>query len=153
MKKKEDLNGRWIMDFRPLNAATVKRPTPVVGDVASKARRLAGRRWESTLDAQAGFNQMGASKRASKLMQIITSMGLLQWVVLPFGVTNSPPYFQEFMLSLFNGSSLGLDNLLQDSMSDLETFDIFVDDLDVGTGDAPDVNAWERDSTETGKAD
>ena len=37
--------GRWICDFRPLNAVTKKRPTPI-GDVFAKTRLLAGRRWK-----------------------------------------------------------------------------------------------------------
>ena len=48
--KKDDEMGRWICDFRPLNAVTRKRPTPI-GDVFAKTRLLAGCRWKSGFDA------------------------------------------------------------------------------------------------------
>ena len=137
--------GRWICDFRPLNAVTRKRPTPI-GEVFAKTRLLAGRRWKSGLDAWSGFNQMRASERASRLLQIITSKGVRQWTVLPFGVTNGPPYFQEMMLDLYGGSTRGLPSLLNNSMSDLEAYlDIFIDDIQLGTGDALDHRAWEQE--------
>ena len=133
--KKDDEDGRWICDFRPLNRATVKRPTPL-GDCFSKVRNVASRRWKSALDAMAGFNQVSASERARRLMQIITTKGLRQWTVLPFGVTNGPPYFQEFMLGLFGGSSCQLPSLLGDAMVEFEAIlEIFVDDVQLGTCD------------------
>ena len=48
--KKDDPNGRWICDFRPLNRTTVKRST-ALGDVFSKTRSLASKKWKSGLDA------------------------------------------------------------------------------------------------------
>ncbi len=132
--KKDDVNGRWICDYRPLNAATVKRPTPI-GDVATKARQLAAKRWKSALDAWSGFNQMKATERASRCLQILTSLGLRQYVVLPFGVTNGPPYFQEAMLDLYGGASRQLPSLL-DSYQEGRWLGIFVDDVMLGTGDS-----------------
>ena len=98
------------------------------------------------MDAWSGFNQMCASERASRLLQIFTSKGVRQWTVLPFGVTNGPPYFQEMMLDLYGGSTRGLPSLLNNSMSDLEAYlDIFIDDIQLGTGDALDHRAWEQE--------
>ena len=144
VSKKDDPMGRWICDFRPLNRATKKRPT-ALGDVFTKTRALAAKRWKSALDAWSGFNQMGATERAKRLMQIITSLGLRQFEVMPFGVTNGPSYFQEFMLNLYGPhtpyandtlTSEVLDNMLGDAMADLDAcLEIWVDDLQVGTGD------------------
>jgi len=143
VKKKDDPMGRWICDFRPLNRVTVKRMTPL-GDVFTKTRTLASRRWKSGLDAWSGFNQMRATERAQRYMQIITSKGLRQWTVLPFGVTNGPSYFQEFMLHLYSGqnSSGSSDaspaqsvDLLTEGLADVEgILEIWVDDVQVGTG-------------------
>eukprot|EP00974_Lingulodinium_polyedra_P078387 7589722-Lingulodinium_polyedra.AAC.1 len=66
--------GRVICDFRLLNRATAKRAT-ALGDVFTKTRALASKKWKSGLDAWSGFNQMEASEKARRLMQIITSMG------------------------------------------------------------------------------
>ena len=136
VKKKDDPNGRWIADFRPLNEATVKRPTPI-GDVQSKVRRLAGTWLKTALDAWSGFNQMAATERATQYLQIITSLGIRQYEVLPFGVTNGPPYFQEAMLDIYAGASSGLPNLLDHHMKEEQSYlGIFVDDVNLGTGDA-----------------
>ena len=135
VQKKDDPNGRLICDFRALNRSTLKRPTPL-GDVPSKVRQLATRFWKSALDALSGFNQMQATERAARLMQIITAVGLRQFVVLPFGVTNGPPYFQEAMLDLYNGSSRQLPCLLGESMVEHDAaLEIFVDDVTLGSGD------------------
>ena len=110
--------GRWICDFRALNRSTVKRPTPI-GDVPDKARKLARKRWKSLLDALSGFNQMGATERAKRLLQIITHLGVRQWEVLPFGVTNGLPYFQERMLNLYGPRPQDkLPSMLEDAMSE-----------------------------------
>ena len=128
--------GRWICDFRPLNRVTVKRPC-VVGDVFNKTRALSSKLYKSGLDAWSGFNQLSATEEARKLLQLVTSRGLRQCVVLPFGVTNGPSYFQEFMLDLFGGWQLGQENLLNDSMKEQNAnLEVFVDDIQLGTGDA-----------------
>lgn len=134
--KKDDPNGRWICDFRPLNRATIKRVSPM-GDVFAKVRSFASRLWKSGLDALSGFNQMRATERAKRLMQIITTMGVRQWEVLPFGVCNGPPYFQEFMPDLYGGGSSGKSNMLGDSMVDVNaSLEVWVDDVQLGTGNA-----------------
>ena len=146
--------GRWICDFRPLNRATVKRVT-AVGDVFTKTRALAAKLWKSGLDAWSGFNQMGATERAKQLLQIITSMGVRQWTVLPFGVTNVPSYFQEMMLNLYGPRPKeGLPSMLEDAMKDLDAhLSIFMDDLQVGSGDALDNEEWARQDEATARGE
>ena len=140
--KKDDEMGRWICDFRPLNAVTRKRPTPI-GEVFAKTRLLAGRRWKSGLDAWSGFNQMRASERASRLLQIITSKGVRQWAVRPFGVTNAPHTCRKCCSTSYGGSTRGLPSLPNNSMGDLEAYiDILIDDIHLGAGDALDHRAW-----------
>ena len=106
-----------------MNSAVAKRAT-ALGDVFTKTRALAGKKWKSGLDAWSGFNQMAASERAKQLLQIITSLGIRQWEVLPFGVTNGPSYFQEMMLNFFGGEKSetleAQPNLLGNSMTDLD---------------------------------
>ena len=157
VSKKDDSMGRWICDFRPLNRVTKKRMT-AIGDAFRKTRALASKMWKSGLDAYSGFNQMEASERASRLLQIITSFGVRQWTVLPFGVTNGPPYFQEMMLDLYSGQSINgsekLPDLLGTNMSDVDaSLEIWVDDLQLGTGSMSDVAAREIDSSQTNKND
>ena len=76
--KSDDPNGRWIMDFRPLNAST--KPLPIIiDDCGHVVRELAAKAWKSVFDAFAGFNQMDATERARELLTIATSRGLRQW--------------------------------------------------------------------------
>ena len=100
MHKKDDENGRWICDFRDLNRATVKTPI-VIGDSHELVRQLATHKYKTMFDAWAGFNQVQATERASRRMQITTSVGLRQWTVRPFGVTNGPSCFQGIMMDHF----------------------------------------------------
>jgi hypothetical protein len=67
--------------------------------------------WKTTLDAWAGLNQVKATERAKELMHILTVAGVLQWEVMPFGVTNGPAVFQNLMDQLFQA-------LLRDAMSE-----------------------------------
>ena len=83
--KKDDNEGRWIFDFRPLNAVTKKNLSRTV-DLTHTIQELAECLWKTTLDAWAGFNQVKATERAKELMQILTVAGVLQWEVMPFGV-------------------------------------------------------------------
>ena len=62
----------------------MKRCT-AIGDVFSKTCSLASKRWKSGLDACSEFNQLKATEQASWLLQIITTFGVRQWTVLPFG--------------------------------------------------------------------
>ena len=87
--KKADEAGRWIFDFRPLNRATKPSLTRTV-DLVATIQEMAGCLWKTTLDAWAGFNQVKASPRARELMQVLTVSGVMQWEVMPFGVTNGP---------------------------------------------------------------
>ena len=82
--KKGDPMGRWVVDFRPLNAVTLKEPI-ALSDCSEKIRGIASKRWKSLVDAMSGFHQLKCSERASRLMTIVTSVGLRQWTVLPFG--------------------------------------------------------------------
>ena len=95
---------------------------------------------------------MKTTERASRLLQIITTLGLRQFTVLPFGVTNGPPYFQEGMLDLYGGASYQLPSLLDDfhsaenrsvEFTEDAWLGIFVDDIMLGTGDAHDLKTVE----------
>ena len=124
--KKDDDMGRWICDFRDLNRATVKTPI-VLSDTHTMVRLLAQKKYKTTFDAWAGFNQVAATERAKRAMQITTSVGIRQWTVMPFGVTNGPSCFQGIMMDHFAPTA-----------AELETVDaalnFFFDDGALGSG-------------------
>ena len=105
--RKAALTAAGYATYRLLDRVAVKRCT-AIGDVFSKTRSLASKSWKSGLDAWSGFNQLKATERASRLLQIIATFGVRQWTMLPFGVTNGPSYFQEFMLTFYGSSKHGL---------------------------------------------
>ena len=78
-------------------------------------------------DAWAGFNQVAASERAARRMQITTSQGLRQWVVMPFGVTNGPSCFQGIMMDHFGP-------LAEPLKAHRATLSFFFDDGALGSG-------------------
>ena len=125
--KYDDPNGRWIMDFRPLNAST--KPMPIIiDDCGHVVRELAGKAWKSVFDAFAGFNQMEATERARQSLTIATSKGLRQWLVCPFGVRNGPAYYQNAMQGSFK-------NCEDDMPADAEALlKFFMDDGSLGSG-------------------
>ena len=147
--EKDDDIGTLLCDLRPLDKATVKRAC-AVGDVLEKARSLAAKRWKSGLDALSGFNQMRASERDSRPMTIITSTGFLQWTCLPFGVTNGQSDFQEMMLTLYGSCLNNSPPSLENSMFELDAFlAIFIDDAQLGSGNATDIDAWQADEDDS----
>jgi hypothetical protein len=84
---------------------------------------------------------MRATEKAMRCMQIYTSSGLRQFTVMPFGVTNGPSYFQEFVLDHYRP-------LLGAGLAKEEgTLEFFFDDGCLGTGDAKDKDAWEKDGS------
>ena len=97
------------------------------------------------MDAWSCFNQMAASEKVERLLQIITSLGIRQWECLPFGVTNGHSYFQEMMLNHYGGEPVwneggtellleGQPSLLGTNMTDLDaTSEIWIDDTQLGS--------------------
>ena len=125
--KKDDVMGRWICDLRDVNRSTIKTPI-VLSDSHTLVRLLAHKKFKATFDAWAGFNQIKATDRASRRMQITTSLGLRQWTVMPFGVTNGPSCFQGIMMDHFVPLKVPLEKECNASLN------FFFDDGALGSG-------------------
>ena len=58
------------------------------------------------------------------------------------------------MLDLHGGHTFKLPSLLANAMVEQEAYlDIFIDDVQIGTGDALDIEAWNHDQAETNGPD
>ncbi|CAE8737884.1 unnamed protein product, partial [Polarella glacialis] len=132
--KKDSERGRLICDFLILNKSTVTMPISI-GDVRDKSRAMSTFVWKSLFDAVHGFNQVRASAAVQKLLTILTSLGLKQWAVMPFGVCNGPATYQGIMQSIF-ADYLGDSEQIKDLDS---MVDFFMDDGACGTGSSPGV--------------
>eukprot|EP00057_Strongylocentrotus_purpuratus_P021451 XP_011675925.1 PREDICTED: uncharacterized protein K02A2.6-like [Strongylocentrotus purpuratus] len=94
--KKKDGTQRFCVDYRQLNAATIKDayPLPRIDETLDA---LSGAQWFSTLDLASGYWQVGLSKDAKEKSAFVADGGLYSWNVMPFGLCNAPATFERLM--------------------------------------------------------
>lgn len=100
--KKRDGSYRFCIDFRKLNAVTVKDsyPLPRPSDALDS---LSGACWFSTMDLSSGYWQVELDPSDREKTAFNTGSGLYQFKVLPMGLTNAPPTFQRLMELVLRG--------------------------------------------------
>ena len=97
MVKKKDGSLRFCVDFRQLNAATVKdaHPLPRIDDLLDA---LHGACWFSTLDLKSGYWQVPIMERDKEKTAFRTSSGqLYEFNQVPFDLCNTPATISRFM--------------------------------------------------------
>ncbi|GBG59932.1 hypothetical protein CBR_g66738 [Chara braunii] len=95
-KKNKDL--RLCIDYRKLNAQTVKNagPLPRIDDLLE---RLGGTTYFSKL--KSGYQQIEIQPQDRYKTAFKPRYGHFEWVVMPFGLTNAPTTFQAAMTTEF----------------------------------------------------
>ena len=99
---KKDGSQRLCVDYRQLNAVTIKDafPLPRVDDSLAA---LSGSRWFSTLDLASGYWQVAMDAGNQEKAAFVTSSGLYEWTVMPFGLCNAPSTFARLMELVLKG--------------------------------------------------
>ena len=102
LARKSDGNYRLCIDYRQLNAVTVKdaQPLPRSDDILES---LGGAQWFSCLDMAAGYWQVPVRKSDRPKTAFVTHKGQFQWTCMPFGLTNAPGTFQRLMNLVLKG--------------------------------------------------
>ena len=88
------------MDYRPLNDVTIKNkyPLPRIDILFSQ---LAKARVFSKIDLRLGYHQIKIRPEDIPKIAFSTRYGLYEYLVMSFGLTNTPAYFKYLMNLVF----------------------------------------------------
>ena len=98
--KKHDGGLRPVMDYRALNEITVKNryPIPRISDLIDNLSKAS---IFTKIDLRWGYNNVRIKEGDEWKTAFRTRFGLFEYLVMPFGMTNSPATFQHFMNDIF----------------------------------------------------
>lgn len=96
--KKKDNTWRFCVDYRHLNAITLKSkyPVPIIDEFLDELTHAS---WFSCLDLRAGFHQIRLKPGEEFKTAFQTHCGHFEFRVMAFGLTGAPGSFQEAMNS------------------------------------------------------
>lgn len=96
VKRARDSKLRLCVDYKELNKYTIPFNFPIP-EVQMIMDQLGGKKFFTILDLKSGYWQIKMTKRARKLSTMTTPVGNFTYNVIPFGMTNAPPFFQMAM--------------------------------------------------------
>jgi hypothetical protein len=98
--KKKDQSLRLCVDYRPLNAVTIKNKYPLP-HIDILFDQLAGAKVFSKVDLRSGYHQIKIRPEDVPKIAFSTRYGLYEYLVMSFGLTNAPAHFMYLMNSVF----------------------------------------------------
>jgi hypothetical protein len=113
--KNKDGSLRMCVDYRPLNAVTIKNKY-MLPRIDVLFDQLAGAKVFSKIDLRSGYHQIKIRASDVPKTAFSTRYSLYEFLVMSFGLTNAPAYFMYLMNSVF--------------MNELDKFVVvFIDDI------------------------
>ena len=97
--KKKDNTWRFCVDYRKLNAVTVKH-TMALSSIDNVAEIMHGKKYFSTIDLASGFFQVALHETSQEKSGFITPWGPYKWKVMPQGAAGSPSTFSRLSMAL-----------------------------------------------------
>jgi hypothetical protein len=97
---KKDKGLHLCVDYRPLNAVTIKNKYPL-SHIDILFDQLAGARVFSKIDLRSGYHQIKIRDDDIPKTAFSIRYGLYEYLVMSFGLTNAPAHFVYLMNSVF----------------------------------------------------
>ena len=98
--KKKDGSSRLYVDYRQLNKLTIKNkyPLPRIDDLLYQ---LKGTWVFSKIDLRSGYHQILVRLEDMQKITFMSRYDHYEYVVMPFGMTNAPTVFMDYMHRIF----------------------------------------------------
>ena len=97
---KKDYTLRMCVDYRPLNAVTIKNKYHLP-HIDTLFDQLAGAKVFSQIDLHSGYYQIKIRPQDIPKIAFSTRYRLYEYLVMSFGLTNAPAFFMYLMNSVF----------------------------------------------------